>query len=88
MEISRALPLLVLGCALLAGCFEVDEVKARRVLEAQGMTEVRIGGRPWFGCGKEDGLASIFTATGANGAPVSGVVCSGYWGKGITVRFD
>lgn len=71
---------------MLASC-GVNESKAVRVLEAQGMTNVRITGYSWFGCTKGDNFSSNFTATGANGKPISGSVCSGLL-KSMTVRFD
>ena len=72
--------------ALLASC-TVDPGKATRALEAQGITQIRLGGYSVFGCSKGDNFSSKFTGLGANGKPVSGVVCSG-WMKGTTVRYD
>lgn len=72
---------------ILASC-GVNPSKASRALEAQGMTDVKIEGYAWFGgCGRDDSFASYFSATGANGAEVTGTVCQGFW-KGTTVRFD
>lgn len=71
---------------LLASC-GVNPTKATRALEAQGMTDVKIEGYAWFGCGKDDTYASYFAATGANGVQVTGTVCQGLF-KGTTVRFD
>lgn len=77
----------IIGVAglMLAGC-GVDTSAARRALEAQGLTQIKIGGYSWYGCGQEDNFRSEFTAIGTNGKPVRGVVCSGLW-KGITVRY-
>lgn len=72
--------------ALLAGC-GVNPEQATRILESQGYTEVRIGGYAFFGCSEHDSFRSKFTATGANGQQVNGVICGGLL-KGYTVRFD
>ncbi|AGR47839.1 hypothetical protein PHIM7_141 [Sinorhizobium phage phiM7] len=73
--------------ALLAGC-GVNPESAARAMEAQGLKDTKITGYAWFGgCSKDDWFTSYFTATGANGAPVSGTVCQGLF-KGTTVRFD
>lgn len=75
-----------LGIALvLVGC--TDAKKATDVLESQGYTNIQIGGYSYFGCSESDSVHTEFTATGVNGKPVSGVVCSSWWGKGATVRF-
>lgn len=79
--------ILALGATLLlAGC-GVNPRNATRALEAQGMTNVKIGGYAWFGCSDKDSFGSNFSAIGANGKVVTGVVCSGMF-KGVTVRFD
>jgi hypothetical protein len=70
----------------LAGC-GVNPDRAKSALEAQGLTNVQIGGYAFWGCGENDTFRSSFTATGANGQQVSGVVCSA-WFKGMTVRYD
>lgn len=80
-KILFALPVV----ALLASC-GVNPHAAKSAIEAYGMTNVEIGGYAFFGCGKDD-FSSSFKATGVNGKPVSGVVCSGLL-KGVTVRFD
>jgi opacity protein-like surface antigen len=76
----------VAATSLLAGC-GVDPDNARRALEAQGITNVQIGGHAFFGCDKNDQFASNFTGVGVNGKPISGVLCGGIF-KGITVRYD
>lgn len=74
------------ACAVLAlaGCS--DEVMARRVLEDQGYSDIRTTGFSWWGCGDDDAFKTGFTAKGPTGRPVSGVICSGWWAKGATVR--
>lgn len=79
--------LIAIAClSLLAGC-GVNEVKAKRILESQGLSDVIIGGYTILGCGKEDTYRSSFTAKDAHGQNISGVVCGGML-KGYTVRFD
>lgn len=81
----RVIPTLA-ALGLLASC-GVNPGEARRALEAQGMTHVKILGYAPFGCGRDDEFKSYFEAIGANGRKVTGVVCSGFL-KGVTVRFD
>jgi hypothetical protein len=69
----------------LTGCMGED--RAKRALDAAGMTDVRIEGKSWFGCSKGDVTSRNFTATTASGEKVSGQVCGG-WFKGATVRID
>lgn len=82
---KRAL-IVIAALALLASC-GVNPEEARRALEAQGMSNVRITGYAFFGCAETDDFSSKFEAIGANGKLVTGVVCSGLL-KGVTVRFD
>jgi hypothetical protein len=85
--VAAILIVIVLGAAACLGGCGVNERAAKTTLEAQGMTNVEIGGYPLWGCDEGDTFKSKFTATGASGQPVSGVLCSGFL-KGITVRFD
>ena len=78
---------LVFGAALVLASCGVDPRTATRALEANGLTNVRIEGYSWLGCGKEDTFASNFSAVGVNGQPVTGSVCQGLL-KGTTIRFD
>jgi hypothetical protein len=79
--------LIAIAClSFLAGC-GVNEVKAKRILESQGLSSVAVGGYSIWGCGNEDTFKSSFTAKDSKGQDVSGVVCGG-WLKGYTVRFD
>ena len=78
---------ILLGAALLLASCGVNPITATRALEAQGLTNVQIEGYSWLGCGKEDTFASNFSATGVNGAAVTGQVCQGLF-KGTTVRYD
>lgn len=76
----------IAALTILVGC-GVNPQTATRALEAQGLTQVDIGGWSMFGCGQEDNFKSSFKAVGANGQKVTGTVCSG-WFKGVTVRYD
>lgn len=78
--------IVALAAIALSGC-GVNEVKGKRALESQGYTNVKIEGFSFFGCGEKDTFRSAFSATGTNGAKVTGVLCSGMF-KGITVRMD
>lgn len=78
--------IVVAAMVALSGC-GVNPQNASRALEAQGLTQVQIGGWSMFGCGQDDTFKSSFTAIGANGQKVKGTVCSG-WLKGVTVRYD
>lgn len=74
-----------LACLWLSGC--TDQRTARRVLEQQGYTDIRVGGFDPFACSDDDTYSTKFTATTPYGARVSGVVCSSQFFKGATVRF-
>ena len=88
MTMKRLFTIVVLATAglLLSSC-GVNPTTATRALEAQGLTNVRIEGYSWLGCGKEDTFASNVSATGVNGVAVTGQVCQGLF-KGTTVRYD
>lgn len=73
------------ACALLASGCTVRESTAMRALHGAGYKQVHLGGYSWFGCSDEDDFSRKFTAVGADGKPVKGVVCSGVM-KGTTVR--
>lgn len=76
--IAVAAALLTLGA-----CTDPDG--AVKALEAAGYTSIRVTGYSWFACGRDDGWATGFSATGANRQPVTGVVCGGLL-KGNTIR--
>jgi hypothetical protein len=83
---KRFLLTLVLVCAALASCTAcVDEPGARRVLEADGVKDVRMIGYQYFRCGKDDSYSTGFAGV-KNGLKVEGTVCSGFM-KGYTVRY-
>lgn len=70
-------------CLMVTAC--VDESGAKRALEDQGFKDIRITGYELFACSKDQFNHTGFTATGATGKPVRGVVCSG-WFTGNSVR--
>lgn len=71
---------------LQSGC--TDEREAQRILEAQGYTNIQFTGYSWFSCSEKDTYSTGFTATGVNGKPISGSVCSGLFFKNSTIRFE
>jgi hypothetical protein len=84
---SRGL-LLFAGCsiALLVGCS--DPKGAERVLAANGYSRIETGGLDLFSsCAATDVSSTPFKAFGANGMPITGRVCHG-WFEGSVVRVD
>lgn len=87
MKKQIAQMLIVLSVSVIAsGCS--DNAGAKRLLENQGYTNVKTDGHSWFGCAKDDEVATSFTATNSAGKQVSGSVCRGFWAKSSTIRFD
>jgi len=79
--------LVIAAIALLStGCTQPDH--ALQVLESQGYTDIQIQGYDWFNCSKDDTYHDKFTAKGPSGKTVSGVVCTGMFFKGSTIRLD
>lgn len=76
--------LIVVLALLLTGC--TDEGGSRKALESAGFTDINFQGYAWFGCGKDDGFHTEFTAKNPQGKQVSGVVCCGLL-KSCTIRF-
>jgi hypothetical protein len=75
---------LIIIALVTAGC--TDEENAKRVLSAQGFTNITFTGYAPFACSQDDVFHTGFEATSVNGTRVSGTVCSGVL-KGSTVRF-
>ncbi len=67
----------------------VDEDGAKTTLADAhpNLTDVKVGGYSYFGCGTGDTWHTKFVAKNQQGKEVSGVVCKGIL-KGSTVRFD
>lgn len=68
----------------LAGCTKPNET--RRLLEADGVEYIEIGGYSVFGCSEDDSFATKFSGV-KNGKSVKGVACSGIL-KGTTLRYQ
>lgn len=75
--------LLILAAFATSGCTDADE--ATKVLVDSGYKDVKITGYSFTGCSKDDAYHTEFTAKGATGNEVHGVVCGG-WLKGSTIR--
>lgn len=71
---------------LLAGCL-TDNKEAKRILEAEGYTEIRFTGYNCFACSQDDMYATGFVAKTMAGKQVKGTVCGGFL-KGHTIRID
>jgi hypothetical protein len=72
--------------ALCVACTQPDH--AKKILEDQGYTDVRMDGYDWLNCSKDDVYHDKFTAKSPAGKKVSGVVCAGLLFKGATIRLD
>ena len=77
--------IIALAAVLLSAYTDSDV--ARKSLAGAGYTDIEITGYAFFGCSEDDEFHTGFKAKGLNGAPVEGVVCSG-WLKGATIRLD
>jgi hypothetical protein len=82
--------LVLLSALTLAGCTYAPE-KARAIIAVQNptFTQIETGGYQWIGgCDANDDKKTKFTATGAHGEHVKGVICGHIepWGKAATVR--
>jgi hypothetical protein len=78
---------LALLAVSMTACAPMPDGRATRALEAQGYTEIQFHGLSIFGCSEDDFFRKEFTAKGASGKVVEGVVCGGIF-KGATVRTD
>ena len=74
----------IVGMTALSGCS--DASTARRVLEENGYSNIKITGHAWFTCADSDDFSTGFEATAPGGRHVTGAVCSGFF-KGATIRF-
>lgn len=73
-------PIVLLG---LSACTS-SQNEVKRVLAADGVTEITLTGYDFFTCGN-DTFSSGFKGV-KNGKQVSGAVCAG-WLKGYTIRY-
>lgn len=81
---KRFMLLSFLLCLTITGC--TNTVKAQRILEQNGYTNVQMTGYDPFMCSEGDDFSDGFTATSPKGMQVEGAVCSGIM-KGATIRF-
>ena len=81
VALSTLIALLVVG-----GCTKPDDSK--RLLESQGLKDVKITGYNIFGCSDDDSFHTGFEAIGVDGRKVEGTVCSGMFFKGATIRYN
>ena len=78
--------LILIVLLMLPSC--TNEAKARRILEAEGIKQIKITGFRFFICdSKEDWYSTGFRGI-KNGREVSGAVCDGLIFKGATIRYD
>ena len=75
---------LLLTILTLIAC--TNEHEARRVLELDGFTDVKITGYKFWACSKDDFYHTGFSAI-KNKKDIDGVVCSGLLFKASTIRF-
>lgn len=86
MKIAFYLLMLVLVVFSMSKC--TDEPEAERILIANGFTDIQFTGYSMFACSEDDRVHTGFIAKTATGASVKGTVCSGYWLKNSTIRFN
>ena len=65
-----------------------DSESTKRILKSQGYENIKITGYRFFSCSKDDTYHTGFEAQAPNGDTMTGTVCSGFWFKNSTVRFD
>lgn len=86
-----AFVVLMLALGFLPPC-EPDRGEATRTLRGLGMRDISFtqGSRFWSGCGADDGANVRFSAVGASGDRVAGILCCGgpFSFKNCTVRFE
>lgn len=76
----------VLSITMLTGCTDSDG--AKRILELNNFTEIRITGYAWLSCSDRDTVRTGFVARAPNGQVTKGAVCSGLLFKNSTIRFE
>lgn len=80
----RIVLFLIFALVGLSACtHDADELT--QILTTEGYTDIQPGDHAFFGCGKDDEVATHFTAK-KNGMLVEGTVCSGIFAKNATVR--
>ena len=79
-------PLLIAVILLLNACTKADDI--RKYAEEQGWKSYTVTGYRWLACSKDDFYHTGFTAVTRDGKTVTGVICSGAFFKGATMRLD
>lgn len=64
-----------------------DFEKGKRMLEAQGFTNVINTGHNYFCCDDKDSFSTGFKATAKDGTTIKGCFCSSLF-KGVTIRYE
>jgi len=70
----------------LVGC--TDPKHATKILSDNGYRNITTTGYSFFACSKDDFYHTGFKAISQNGTPISGTVCSGFFFKNSTIRFE
>lgn len=79
---TAAVVLLIVGVLpMILGSCTVDERTAKRILGAQGFTDVKLTGYSIFGCSKDQQRRSGFDAKDVRGNEISGVLCQDLFGS-------
>ncbi|TGJ99820.1 hypothetical protein EHO57_13735 [Leptospira langatensis] len=78
---------IVIVAILSIGYVDPENEKSRQLLEMEGFSQIQITGFRFLGCAEEDDLAIGFKAI-KNGFTVTGTICSSFFGKGHTIRYD
>lgn len=76
--------LLIISILCLGACTQ-EPYQLRKILQAEGITNIELTGYSLFGCSDNDTFKTGFKGI-KNGVPIEGVVCSG-WLKEPTVRY-
>jgi len=77
--------LIVIMLTLLTACTQ-DHEKVKHILEADGYTNISVGGYNSFACSEKDTYSNSFSAQ-KNGMRVTGTVCAAAW-KDNTIRIS
>lgn len=85
VKFALAVVALTLCAVTVSAC--TNKPDARRILVAEGYTDIEMTGYAWLKCSDDDTVKTKFRAK-KNGRTVTGAVCSGLWFKGATIRLD
>lgn len=80
--------IVVLGMIVYGAVIGVNSLqdRARETVIKSGFTNVQMGGRDYWACGKDDSAGWKFTATNPQGIQVTGTSCCAFF-KGCTLRY-